>query len=93
MALTPKQKTRVTKPLKRHTTDTGSPEFQIAVLTEEIKKLTSHLKNNKKDFHSRRGLLRKVSRRKKLLEYLARTNEAAYLKTVTTLGLKQQQQA
>jgi small subunit ribosomal protein S15 len=90
MALTPKQKVKVTKPLKRHTTDTGSPEYQVALLTEEIKKLTAHLKINKKDFHSRRGLLRKVSRRKKLLEYLARTNEAAYLKTISALGLKQQ---
>jgi len=90
MALTPKQKARVTKPLKRHATDTGSPEYQIALLTETIKKLTAHLKVNKKDFHSRRGLLRKVSRRKKLLEYLARTDEAAYKKTITSLGLKSQ---
>lgn len=88
MALTPKQKVRATQSTKRHDTDTGSPEYQIALLTEKIKKLTDHLKKNKKDFHSRRGLLRMVSRRKKLLDYLSRTDEKVYAKVLKTLGLK-----
>jgi small subunit ribosomal protein S15 len=54
MALTHKQKEKVTSPVKRHEKDTGSPEYQIALFTEQIKKLTTHLKKNKKDFHSRR---------------------------------------
>ena len=62
MALTHKQKEKVTKAVKRHEKDTGSPEYQIAMFTEKIKKLTSHLKKNKKDFHSRRGLLKMVAK-------------------------------
>lgn len=88
MALTSKQKVRVTKEVRRHDTDTGSAEYQIALFTEKIKKLTDHLKKNKKDFHSRRGLLRMVSRRKKLMDYLARTNEKQYTTVTKKLGLK-----
>lgn len=88
MALTTKQKIKVTKEVKRHDRDTGSSEYQIALFTEKIKKLTAHLKKNAKDFHSRRGLLKMVSKRKKLMEYLKRTNEKAYKATIKKLGLK-----
>jgi small subunit ribosomal protein S15 len=83
-----KQKDKVTKEVKRHEKDTGSPEYQIALFTERIKKLTSHLKKNTKDFHSRRGLLKIVSKRRKLMEYLKKTNEKMYKATVKKLGLK-----
>lgn len=88
MALTSKQKERATKEVKRHEKDSGSPEYQIALFTERIKKLTSHLKKNKKDFHSRRGLLKMVAKRRKLTAYLEKTNEKAYKKLVKNLGLK-----
>jgi len=88
MALTNKQKEKVTKEVKRHEKDTGSPEYQIALFTEKIKKLTDHLKKNVKDFHSRRGLLKMVSKRKKLMLYLEKVNEKAYKKLVKQLGLK-----
>ena len=70
MALTKQKKTKVIETSKIHEKDTGSPEVQIALFTEKIKSLTSHLKKNKKDNHSRRGLLKMVSKRKKLLSYL-----------------------
>ena len=88
MALTHKQKEKVTKGVKRHEKDTGSPEYQVAMFTERINKLTSHLKKNKKDFHSRRGLLKMVAKRRKLLAYLEKTNEKAYKKITKELGLK-----
>lgn len=88
MALTHKQKERVTKEVKRHEKDSGSPEYQIALFTERIKKLADHLKKNKKDFTSRRGLLKMVAKRRKLMEYLKKTNEKAYKKLVKKLELK-----
>lgn len=88
MALTSRQKDNITKDIKRHEKDTGSPEYQIALFTEKIKKLTAHLKKNAKDFHSRRGLLKMVSKRKKLMLYLEKTNEKAYKKLTKNLGLK-----
>ena len=88
MALTARQKQNVTKEVKRHDKDTGSPEYQIALFTQRIKKLTSHLKKNKKDFHSRRGLLKMVSKRRKLLAYLRSTNEKIYKKLIKKLELK-----
>ncbi len=88
MALNNKQKTKVTKDVKRHDKDTGSPEYQIALFTETIKKLTTHLKKNAKDFHSRRGLLKMVSKRKKLMQYLEKTNEKAYKALIKKLNLK-----
>jgi len=87
MTLTHKQKEKVTGGVKRHDKDTGSPEYQIALFTEQIKKLTTHLKKNKKDFHSRRGLLKMVSKRKKLMGYLEKTNEKSFKEVVKTLGL------
>lgn len=88
MALNHKQKEKVTKDVKRHDKDTGSPEYQIAMFTEAIKKLTAHLKKNAKDFHSRRGLLKMVSKRKKLMAYLEKTNDKVYKKLIKQLGLK-----
>ncbi len=88
MALNHKQKEKVTKEVKRHEKDTGSPEYQIALFTEQIKKLTAHLKKNPKDFHSRRGLLKMVSKRKKLMTYLSGKDEKAYKKLVKQLELK-----
>ena len=88
MALNHKQKEKVTKEVKRHEKDTGSPEYQIALFTERIKKLTSHLKKNKHDFHSRRGLLKMVAKRRKLMAYLEKADEKSYKKLVKTLGIK-----
>ena len=68
--------------------DTGSPEVQCAILTKKIQELTEHLKENKKDFQTRRGLISMVTKRKKLLGYLQRVNRDLYLKTCTKLGLR-----
>ncbi len=87
MALTHAQKEKVTKEVKRHEKDTGSPEYQIAMFTEKIKKLTAHLKKNKQDFHSRRGLLKMVSKRKKLVSYLESTNEKVAKSIKKKLGI------
>lgn len=71
-----------------HETDTGSPEVQIAVLTHQISHLTEHLKKNKKDFHSQRGLLKMVGRRRALLNYLKSRDIDRYRKIITSLGLR-----
>ncbi len=71
-----------------HNEDTGSPEVQIAILTEEIYNLTDHLKINPKDFSSRRGLLKKVGRRRSLLRYLSTVSQARYKKTLVVNNLK-----
>jgi small subunit ribosomal protein S15 len=76
--LTPQQKKRIIEKFKVHETDTGSPQVQIAILTAEIKDLTEHLRAHKKDFSSRRGLLKKVSERRKLMKYLKREDPKAY---------------
>jgi small subunit ribosomal protein S15 len=89
MALTKQKKTKVIATSKIHEKDTGSPEVQVALFTEKIKSLTSHLKKNKKDNHSRRGLLKMVSKRKKLLGYLKETDAKRYKKLTTSLGLKE----
>ena len=73
---------------KRDEKDTGSPEVQIALLTERINELTEHLKIHKKDNHSRRGLLKMVGKRRNLLNYLAKKDEAAYKALVEKLGLR-----
>ena len=72
----------------RTSQDTGSPEVQIALLTERITELTEHLKNNKKDHHSRRGLLKMVGQRRNLLEYLKKTNLESYRALIERLGLR-----
>ena len=83
-----KKKQRIIEKFKTHKSDTGSAEVQIAILTEEIKELTKHLREHKKDFSSRRGLLAKVSLRHKLLRYLEREDEKRFTKLVKVLKLK-----
>jgi small subunit ribosomal protein S15 len=83
-----KKKAQIIKKFATHENDTGSSEVQIALLTEEVKNLTEHLKEHKKDFSSRRGLLRKVSERRKLLKYLQRENLESFEELVKKLKLK-----
>jgi len=71
-----------------HNTDTGSPEVQVAILTERINGLTDHFKTHQKDHHSRRGLLKMVGKRKRLLEYLKRNDHDRYAKLIGSLGLR-----
>lgn len=73
---------------RRHDTDTGSPQVQIAMLTQRINTLTEHLRSNQKDHHSRRGLLKMVGRRRRLLNYLQRTDLEGYRALVQQLGLR-----
>ena len=82
------QKTAVIEKNRLHETDTGSPEVQIAILTERIATLTEHLKIHKKDNHSRRGLLKMVGRRRNLLNYLERTDIERYRKIISDLNLR-----
>jgi small subunit ribosomal protein S15 len=72
------KKKRIIEKFKTHATDTGSPQVQIAILTEEIKELTEHLRGHKKDFSSRRGLIKKVGERRRLMKYLKREDSKAY---------------
>ena len=88
MALTKDKKTAITKEFARDEKDTGSPEVQIAILTNEINALTEHLKNNKQDKHSKRGLLIKVGKRRSLLNYLIKTDVKRYRAVVEKLGLR-----
>ena len=88
MALTKEVKTKIIKKYARDAKDTGSPEVQIAILTEEINALTEHLKNNKQDKHSKRGLLIKVGKRRSLLNYLLKTDVKRYREIVKNLGLR-----
>lgn len=83
-----KQKSKIIEKFKAHKTDTGSSEVQAAILSEEITKLAAHLKKHPKDNHSRRGLLGMVGRRKKHLDYLAKTNPKKHAGLVKKLGLK-----
>jgi len=83
-----KAKEKIIKKFRVHDTDTGSPQVQIAILTEEIKELTEHLKNHKHDFSSRRGLLKKVGERRKLLKYLQKENAEQFLELAEKLKLK-----
>jgi small subunit ribosomal protein S15 len=82
------QKEKIIEKFRTHKSDTGSAEVQIAILTAEIKDLSKHLKDHKKDYSSRRGLLRKVSQRRKLLRYLRKDNEKSFNKLVKALKLK-----
>lgn len=88
MTIAAEQKSQLIQEYRRHETDAGSPEVQIATLTTRIAELTEHLRTHKKDFSSRRGLLMMVGRRNRLLRYLARTNRDAYLNTIKRLGLR-----
>ncbi len=83
-----KAKQRIIEKFKTHEQDTGSTEVQIAILTEEIVELSKHLKDHRKDNSSRRGLLRKVNERRKLLKYLARENPKSYADLVAKLKIK-----
>ncbi len=87
MALTKAQKLQIIKDFALFEGDTGSPEVQIALLTESIKELTDHLKQHKKDNHSRRGLLKQVSKRRRLLKFLLEKSEDRYRKLIERLGL------
>ena len=83
-----KKKEEIIKKFKTHKNDTGSSEVQIAILTEEVKELTEHLKEHKKDFSSRRGLVKKLNQRRKLLRFLERDNFESFEKLVKKLDLK-----
>ena len=87
MALSPTEKQKIIKEFAQNKGDTGSPEVQIALLTSQVKKLTKHLKDHKKDVHSRRGLLAMVSKRRRLLSYLMKKDKSRYKKVVEKLNL------
>jgi len=82
------KKAEIVKKQKTHKNDTGSPEVQIALFSENIKELTEHLKTHPKDNHSRRGLIKMVTKRKNLLNYLGRESEKRYTSLVKKLGLR-----
>jgi len=86
--LTKKEKDKIIEKYKTHASDTGSSEVQIAILTEEVKRLTEHLKDHKKDFSSRRGLLKKVGLRRRLLKYLEKENIKSYENLTVKLKIK-----
>ena len=88
MAVTTESRARTVSQYKRAKGDTGSSEVQIALLTERINMLTDHFKMHVKDFHSRRGLLKMVSQRRGLLDYLKRSNVEAYRSVIERLGLR-----
>jgi len=88
MALTQERKQQLIEEYKVHETDTGSPEIQIAILTEKINYLNEHLRTHKKDHHSRRGLLKMVGQRRHLLNYLKDKDVQRYRDLITKLGLR-----
>lgn len=88
MAVRKETKEKLVKEFAQNAGDTGSVEVQIALLTEDIRALTEHFKENQKDFSSKRGLLIKVSRRKRFLHYLEKHNPAKYQDVIKRLGLK-----
>jgi len=88
MSITAERKSEVIKEYAKGTNDTGSPEVQIAILSERIKNLTEHLQGHEKDFHSRRGLLVMVGQRRRLLDYLKKKNNARYTEVIGRLGLR-----
>lgn len=88
MALQREQKDGIIAQFQTHPEDTGSPEVQIALLTERINGLTDHLRSHRHDFHSRRGLLKLVGQRRRLLAYLSKKDVNRYRETITRLGLR-----
>ena len=88
MSITAERKQEVIKDYAKGAADTGSPEVQVALLTERITNLTEHLKSHDKDFHSRRGLLVMVGQRRRLLDYLKKKNSTRYQEILTRLGLR-----
>ena len=89
MSITPEKKAEIIQKWARHEGDTGSPEVQIAILTERIRNLTEHIKKNKKDLHSRRGLIGMVNKRRKLLKYLKRKNPERYRQVIEELQIRE----
>ena len=88
MAITQERKQQIIDEYKTHENDTGSPEVQIAILTENIQNLTEHLRDHKKDHHSRRGLLKMVGQRRRLLAYLKNKDVRRYSALIEKLGLR-----
>jgi len=88
LALTQERKQEIIRQFRTHESDTGSPEVQVAILTEQIEQLTEHLRVHKKDHHSRRGLLKMVGQRRRLLEYLRKTDIKRYTSLIERLGLR-----
>lgn len=88
MAISQNRKTEIIEKFARHEGDTGSPEVQIAVLTEDINSLNEHLREHKKDHHSRRGLMKKIGHRRNLLAYLRNKDVTRYRELIQALGLR-----
>jgi small subunit ribosomal protein S15 len=88
MALVQEKKQELVKKYKRHEKDTGSPEVQVAILSERITYLTEHFKTHKKDHHSRRGLLKLVGQRRRLLDYLRTADQGRYKALIDQLGIR-----
>lgn len=88
MSITAERKAELIKEYAQKDGDTGSPEVQVAILTERIKNLTEHMKEHKHDFHSRRGLLMMVGQRRRLLKYLQRKDQSRYESVIERLGIR-----
>ena len=88
MSVSKEKKEEIVATHRLHESDTGSPEVQIAILTEDVTNLTEHLRMHKKDFHSRRGLLQKVGKRRRLLDYLKRKDIESYRQLISKLGIR-----
>lgn len=88
MVMTTEQKGEIVSGYRTHDTDTGSPEVQVAILTERIKYLTEHFKTHQKDHHSRRGLLKLVGQRRRLLDYLRKKDFNRYKELIERLGIR-----
>ena len=88
MSLTKEKKSEIVSEFRQHDADTGSPEVQIALLSERIRELTEHFKIHKKDHHSRRGLLKLVGQRRRLLDYLKSRDFARYKEVIERLGIR-----
>ena len=88
MSITPERKAELIQKFATKSGDTGSPEVQVALLTANINKLQGHFEGHKKDHHSRRGLIRMVNQRRKLLDYLKRKDQERYSKLIKSLGLR-----
>ncbi len=84
----PEDKQKIIEKFSQHKGDTGSPEVQVALLTQKIERLSEHLDQNKKDNHSRRGLLKVIAKRRRILNYLQKIDEKRYKKLIKELGLK-----
>jgi small subunit ribosomal protein S15 len=88
MSVTTEKKAEVIRKFAKKPSDTGSPEVQVAILSERINNLTDHFKTHVKDNHSRRGLLKLVSQRRQILDYLRRTNDGRYKELIERLGIR-----